>query len=77
MKLNLNFAKKSLKLKNMCTLFPLKTSLHDMKKRNENKYVISNAKTYRYKVSSVPHMQSLLNHDVKEQNATLVGYNLV
>ena len=55
-KLNLNFAKKSLKLKNMCTLFPLKTSLHDMKKRNENKYVINNAKTYRYKVSSVPHM---------------------
>ena len=70
-KLNLNFAKKSLKLKNMCTLFPLKTSLHDMKKRNENKYVINNAKTYRYKVSSVPHMQCLLNQDVKEQNVLL------
>ena len=49
----------------------ISSSLHDMKKRNENKYVINNAKTYRYKVSSVPHMQCLLNQDVKEQNVLL------
>ena len=67
-KLNLNFAKKSLKLSNMCTLFPLKTSAHSMKKRNYQKYVVNKANTYRYKVSSVPHMQCLLNEDVNEQN---------
>ena len=70
-KLNLNFVKKSLKLKNMQTLFPLKTSLHTMKKRNDNKYVENKANTLRYKVSSVPHMQSLLNEDVKEQSKLL------
>ena len=67
-KLNLNFAKKSLKLSNMCTLFPLKTSAHNMKKRNYQKYEVNKANTYRYKVSSVPHMQCLLNEDVNEQN---------
>ena len=74
-KLNLNFAKKSLKLKNMQALFPLKTSLHIMQKRNDNKYVINKANTLRYKVSSVPHMQNLLNEDVKEQNALLKSLN--
>ena len=70
-KLNLNFAKKCLKLKNMEALFPLKTSLHSMKRRNDEKYVINKAKTLRYKVSSVPNMQSLLNDDVKEQKSLL------
>ena len=80
-KLNLNFVKKSLKLQNMQTLFPLKTSLHTMKKRNDNKYVVNKANTLRYKVSSVPHMQSLLNEDVKEQSNLLKSlvshFNLV
>ena len=70
-KLNLSFAKKSLKLDNMCTLFPLKTSLHNMKKRNDIKYKVNHANTYRYKSSSVPHMQMLLNEDFKKENDLL------
>ena len=48
-KLNLNFVKKSLKLKNMQNLFPLKTSIHTMQKRNDNKYVINKANTLNIK----------------------------
>ena len=61
--------------KNMQNLFPLKTSIHTMQKRNDNKYVINQANTLKYKVSSVPHMQNLLNEDVKEQSILLKSLN--
>ena len=73
-KLNLNFAKKCLKLDNMCTLFPVKKSLHIMRKSNVFKYKINKAKTYRYKISSIPHMQNLLNENFRKQNNLL--YNV-
>ena len=38
-RLNLNFAKKSLKIPVMKKLFPLKVSAHKMKKRKEQKYL--------------------------------------
>ena len=62
-KLNLNFAKKCLKLDNMTTLFPLRDVQHDMYSRNKVKFVENRAKSVRYKNSSVPYMQSLLNED--------------
>ena len=62
-KLNLNFAKKCLKLDNMTTLFPLRDVQHDMDSRNKVKFVENRAKSVRYKNSSVPYMQSLLNED--------------
>ena len=73
-KLNLNFAKKCLKLDNMCTLFPVKKSLHIRKKKKCLKYKINKAKTYRYKISSIPHMQNLLNENFRKQNNLL--YNV-
>ena len=44
-RLNLNFAKKSLKIPVMKNLFPLKVSKHQMKKRKEQKYQVLKAKT--------------------------------
>ena len=70
-KLNLNFAKKCLKIQNMCKLFPIKNPIHSMKKRNDMKYKVNCAKTYRYKISSVPHMQNLLNENFKKQKVLL------
>ena len=57
---------KSFKLKTMKNMksFKLKT-MKNMKKRNDLKYKVNHANTYRYKTSSVPHMQMLLNEDVK------------
>ena len=66
-KLNLNFAKKCIKLDNMTTLFPLRDVQHEMYSRNKVKSVENRAKSVRYKKSSVPHMQSLLNEDYLHQ----------
>ena len=38
------------------------------------KYKINKAKTYRYKISSIPHMQNLLNENFRKQNNLL--YNV-
>ena len=57
----LRFAKKSLKLVQFRKLFPVKKQLHNMKIRNQQKFIINSANTERYKRSSVPAMQKLLN----------------
>ena len=55
------FAKKRLKLSQFKSLFPVNKSLHVMEKRNQGKYFVNKAKTERYKKSSIPSMQRLLN----------------
>ena len=62
-KLNLNFAKKCLKLNTMSSLFPVKEVKHQMYSRHKLKFVENRAKSVRYKTSSVPHMQHLLNEE--------------
>ena len=57
----LRFAKKSLKLTQFRKLFPVKKQLHSMKTRNHQKFEVNSACTERYKKSSVPAMQRLLN----------------
>ena len=55
------FAKKGLKLSQFKKLFPVSKSLHVMQKRNQDRFIVNSAKTERYKRSSIPSMQRLLN----------------
>ena len=57
------FAKKSLKLPHFKKMFPVQKNLHNMEKRNKNKFVVNSTKTdrYMYMKSSIPSMQRLLN----------------
>ena len=64
-KLNLNFAKKCLKIKNMKALFPLNSKDHGTKTRGIMKY--NKAKKERYKNFPVIYVQKLLNYDYKRK----------
>ena len=67
-KLCLRFAKRSLNVDNFKHLFPLYRNEHEMKTRHSPKY--EQAKTYsnRYKMSTIPHLQRMLNKEAKMQN---------
>ena len=66
-KICLRFAKNSLKLKQFSKLFPLNDNEHDMMKRNGNRYLINQHLTERYKMSTIPYLQRLLNEDFNER----------
>ena len=77
-KLNLRFAKKSLKIPIMKSLFPLKVSKHKMMKRKEQKFQVTKAKTNRMKKSPIIYMQNLLNCDEERKiNDTKIVLNSV
>lgn len=61
----LRFATKSLKLQNFRKLFPHNKKYHVMNKRKESKFFVNQTKTERYKKSSIPYMQRLLNKEEK------------
>ena len=60
-KLNLKFAKGCLKIDKLSPMFLLNEVNHEMEKRNVMKYKVNQAKTERYKESSIPYLQRLLN----------------
>ena len=60
-KLNLKFAKGCLKIDKLCSMFPVNEMHHDMEKRNNERYKVNKAKTERYRQSSIPYLQRLLN----------------
>ena len=64
-KLNMNFAKKCLKIERMKHLFELNAKPHSMKTRDIVKYKVKKAKKERYKKSSIISMQKSLNNDFK------------
>ena len=70
-KMALNFAKKSLRLDKFSELFPFNNAKHLMKKRNHEKYAVTNANTERYRKSAVPFLQRLLNDDYARQKKDL------
>ena len=70
-KMALKFAKKSLKQDGFSKLFPLNIPKHGMVKRNPAKYVVNKTNTERYKKSTVPYLQRLLNKDYFEQKRDL------
>ena len=61
--MGLRFAKKSLKDVNFSKLFPLKKINHVMNVRNPLKYQLNKANTERYKKSTIPYLQGLLNKE--------------
>ena len=70
-KMALSFAKKSLKLDNFSKFFPLNKPMHLMTKRNPDKYAVNSANTERYRRSTVPFLQRLLNEDYAKQRRDL------
>ena len=60
-KLNLKFAKGCLKIDKLCSMFPVNEMHHDMEKRNIERFKVNKAKTERYRQSSIPYLQRLLN----------------
>ena len=60
-KLMLSFAQTSLADGMLRDLFPIKSNIHKMKKRNKGKYKIFHAHTERYKKSPILAMQIMLN----------------
>ena len=82
-KLCLRFAKQCLKNEKLKSLFPRKVKNHLMEKRKDQKFVVTKALTERYRRSSIPSMQRLLNMADKErsemmkkiENAVPVNYD--
>ena len=67
----LKFAKKALRLEHSRMLFPIQKHLHGMERRNKRKFIENNASTERYKKSSIPSMQKLLNKYEKDVKGIL------
>ena len=65
----MRFVKNSLKNANFSKLFPLKKFNHVMSVGNPLKYQINKANTERYKKSSIPYLQGLLNKDYADRKA--------
>ena len=62
-KLNIKFARNCLKIDKLKNIFPLNDQVHSMEKRNYDKFKVNKANTERYRQSSVPYMQRLLNSE--------------
>ena len=62
-KLNIKFARNCLKIDKIKNIFPLNDQVHNMEKRSYEKFHVNKANTERYRQSSVPYMQRLLNSD--------------
>ena len=65
----LRFVKSSLKNANFSKLFPLKKMKHVMNVRNPMKYQLNKANTERYKKSTIPYLQRLLNKENLKRKA--------
>ena len=59
----LSFAQKCLKNNKTNAMFPQKARNHKMETRNQEKFDVTFAHTERYRNSSIPYMQRLLNND--------------
>ena len=62
-KLCLAFAKKCLKIEKVKSFFPVNESERTQQTRNFERYRVNHFNTERYKKSSIPYLQSLLNSD--------------
>ena len=60
-KLCLKFAKECTRNEKLKDMFPLSFNDHNMDKRHLHKFKVNHAKTERYKLSSIPYLQRLLN----------------
>ena len=62
-KLILKFGKQCIKLEQTKELFPLKTKIHGMNTRSSEVFEVFNAHTQRYRNSTVPYIQRILNKE--------------
>ena len=67
-RLCLRFAKKSLDVENFKHLFPSYKNDHNMKKRYSPKYEQARTSSNRYKISTIPHLQRMLNKQAQMQS---------
>ena len=67
-KLCLRFAKRSLNVENFKHLFPLYKNEHKMKTRYSPKFEQAKTSSNRYKMSTIPHLQRMLNRQAQMQN---------
>ena len=72
----LKFARKGLKLEQFKKMFPIQKPLHNMEKRNTDKFLVNSARTERYFKSTIPSMQRLLNRDEKKLKNIFVSNEL-
>ena len=70
--IGLRFVKNSLRNANFSKLFPLKKINHVMSVRNPLKYHINKANTERYKRSTIPYLQRLLNKDSQKRKSEFI-----
>ena len=71
-KLCLRFAKQCLRNEKLKSLFPKKVNNHLMEKRKGQKFVVTKALTERYRRSSIPSMQRLLNKTDRERSELML-----
>ena len=62
-KLCLAFAKKCLKIEKVKSFFPVNETERTQQTRNYERFKVNHFNTERYKNSSIPYLQSLLNKD--------------
>ena len=67
----LKFAKNCLKVDKLRKMFPKSSTLHEMKKRKAESFIVNRTLTERYLNSAIPQMQRMLNCYQKKQNETL------
>lgn len=65
-RLCLKFAKNCLKNEKLKRMFPLASKEHNMDTRLKEKFEVYKAKTERFRKSSIPFMQNLLNQEAKK-----------
>ena len=66
-KLCLRFAIKSLKVDNFSDLLPKHEKFHKMCTRDQNKFELTQTYSKKYKMSTIPYLQRILNKHVKNQ----------
>ena len=67
----LRFAKKCLGNEKVANIFPIKKQNHKMKKRKVEKFKVNKGRTTRYRKSTVPFMQKLLNDEFEKKRQFL------
>ena len=67
----LKIAKNCLKVDKLRKMFPKSSTLHEMKKRKAESFIVNRTLTERYLNSAIPQMQRMLNCYQKKQNETL------
>ena len=67
----LKFAEKCLVTDKFKSMFPKKEKLHGMSKRYQEKFLVKDTWTERYRKSSIPYMQKLLNDEDRKKQSIL------